>query len=78
MREQEEARYRLKAKRAREGKDKQVEQQPKHKKGHAADDDLDLIPVARTANITANNRTLHFDLHDAPIRRLDEPYPSES
>lgn len=42
--------------------------------GHAADDSLDLVP----ARFTAVNKSLHADLHDAPIRRLSEPYPINS
>ena len=39
--------------------------------GHAADDSLDLV----LARFTAVNNSLNADLHDAPIRRLSEPYP---
>lgn len=45
-------------------------------KGHAADDELDLVLVTRTANETVDGRILHADLHEAPIRRLEEPYPT--
>lgn len=55
---------------------KVVEEPPKNIKGYRADDDLDLIPVQRTQ--PNSNRTLHADLENAPIRRLDEVYPSES
>jgi len=45
---------------------------PLPQKGYAADDTLDLIAAVKTAT----NGTLHPDLVDAPIRRLDEPYPT--
>ena len=51
-------------------------EEPKNLKGYRADDDLDLIPVQRT--MPNSNRTLHADLENAPIRRLDEFYPSGS
>lgn len=52
-------------------------EKPKKVKGYAADDELDLILVERVSTLI-NNKTIHPDLLDAPIRRLDEPYPTES
>ena len=39
--------------------------------GDRADDLLDLVP----ARVTNTSHQLHPDLADAPIRRLNEPYP---
>jgi hypothetical protein len=78
MREQDERHQRLKAKRAAQQEQQQPEVElPKKKKGHAADDELDLIMAERTLNQTLEGRSLHADLAGAPIRRLDEPYPNE-
>lgn len=52
-------------------------EKPKKVKGYAADDELDLILVERVASLFSN-KTIHPDLLDAPIRRLDEPYPMET
>jgi hypothetical protein len=46
---------------------------PKKEHGHAADDELDLTPALRSS--PNSNSTLHSDLENAPIRRLQEPYP---
>lgn len=53
-----------------------IEEEPqviKKEHGHAADDEIDLTPALRS--IVNSNRTLHADLENAPIRRLQEPYP---
>lgn len=55
---------------------KVIEEPPKPIQGYRADDNLDLIPVQRT--FPNSNRTLHSDLENAPIRRLDELFPTES
>lgn len=55
----------------RRAQEKVKEEPPKPKKGYAADDDLDLVLCEKSFT----NRTIHEDLVDAPIRRLEEPYP---
>ena len=48
-----------------------VQQESQGTWGDKADDSLDLVP----ALVTNTTHQLHADLTDAPIRRLNEPYP---
>jgi hypothetical protein len=53
--------------------EKRHQHQLRTQKGLLANDDLDLVEVVR--NLEAQS-SLHPDLENALIRRLDEPYPT--